>query len=133
MAKKKGKKSSAKQFKQWQKMARRYGWGAPASAWGSGTGLWGSGGIVRKKRKTLLRRLGLRGWLGSAQAEQFIIGLLLGGGATYVLGDEEARERVMQGAVRLYTSVMGSVEEFKEQLADIQAEVAAEHATQADM
>ena len=107
MAKKKGKKSSAKQFKQWQKMARRYGWGAPASAWGSGTTADGDYSTA--------------------------FGSVLGGGATYVLGDEEARERVMQGAVRLYTSVMGSVEEFKEQLADIQAEVAAEHATQADM
>ena len=119
MAKKNGKKS-------WKKLHQQYagsGWGAPA-VWGTGVG---------KKRKTLLRRLGLRGWLASAQAEQFIFGALLGGGAAYVLGDEEKRERVMQSAVRLYTGVLGNLEEFKEQLADIQAEVAAEMAGQAPL
>ncbi len=113
MAKKKGKKFGRKQ---WEKMCAAYG--MPAAP---------------KPRKTMLRRLGLRGWLGSPEAEQFILGALLGGGAAYVLGDEEKRERVMQSAVRLYTSVLGSVEEFKEQLADIQAEVAAEQAGQAPL
>lgn len=84
-------------------------------------------------RKTLLYQLGCRGWLGTPQAEQFVLGALLGGGAAYMLGDEERRERVMQSAVRLYTSVLGSVEEFKEQLADIQAEVNAELAGQAPL
>ncbi|MBQ9579045.1 MAG: hypothetical protein IJR28_05895 [Ottowia sp.] len=113
MAKKKNRKSSRKQ---WEKMCALYG--MPAAP---------------KPRKSVLRRLGFRGWLGSPQAEQFIFGALLGGGAAYVLGDEEKRERVMQSAVRLYTGVLASVEEFREQLADIQAEVVAEQVGQAPL
>lgn len=69
---------------------------------------------------------GLLGWLGNRQMEQFILGLLLGGAAAYVLGDPDKRARLMRMAMKLYTGVAGSVEEFKEQIADLKAEVAAE-------
>lgn len=69
---------------------------------------------------------GLLGWLGNRQMEQFILGLLLGGAAAYVLGDPDKRARLMRMAMKLYAGVAGSVEEFKEQIADLKAEVAAE-------
>lgn len=70
---------------------------------------------------------GLLGWLGNRQMEQFILGLLLGGAATYVLADPEKRARLIRMGMKLYAGVAGSFEEFKEQVADLKAEVAAEH------
>ena len=71
--------------------------------------------------------LGLSGLFGSnRQTEQFILGLLLGGAAAYVLGDPEKRAKLIRMGMKLYAGVAGSVEEFKEQIADLKAEVAAE-------
>ena len=71
--------------------------------------------------------LGLSGLFGgNRQTEQFILGLLLGGAAAYVLGDPEKRAKLIRMAMKLYAGVAGSVEEFKEQIADLKAEVAAE-------
>ena len=71
--------------------------------------------------------LGLSGlFSGNRQTEQFILGLLLGGAAAYVLGDPEKRAKLIRMGMKLYAGVAGSVEEFKEQIADLKAEVAAE-------
>ena len=71
--------------------------------------------------------LGLSGLFGgNRQTEQFILGLLLGGAAAYVLGDHEKRAKLIRMGMKLYAGVAGSVEEFKEQIADLKAEVAAE-------
>ena len=71
--------------------------------------------------------LGLSGLFGGyRQTEQFILGLLLGGAAAYVLGDPEKRAKLIRMGMKLYAGVAGSVEEFKEQIADLKAEVAAE-------
>ena len=71
--------------------------------------------------------LGLSGLFGgNRQTEQFILGLLLGGAAAYVLGDPEKRAKIIRMGMKLYAGVAGSVEEFKEQIADLKAEVAAE-------
>ena len=75
---------------------------------------------------------GLLGWLSNRQMEQFIIGLVLGGAAAYVLGDADKRARLLRMVMKLYAGVAGSVEEFKEQIADLKAEVAAEHGGFAD-
>ncbi|MDO5103759.1 MAG: hypothetical protein Q4D91_12835 [Lautropia sp.] len=72
---------------------------------------------------------GVLGWLGNRQMEQFILGLILGGAAAYVLGDPEKRARLIRMGMKLYAGVAGSVEEFKEQIADLKAEVAAEQGT----
>jgi len=70
--------------------------------------------------------LGLSGLFGgNRQTEQFILGLLLGGAAAYVLGDPEKRAKLIRMGMKLYAGVAGSVEEFKEQIADLKAEVAA--------
>ena len=71
--------------------------------------------------------LGLSGLFGgNRQTEQFILGLLLGGAAAYVLGDPEKRAKLIRMGMKLYAGVAGSVEEVKEQIADLKAEVAAE-------
>ena len=71
--------------------------------------------------------LGLSGLFGgNRQTEQFILGLLLGGADAYVLGDPEKRAKLIRMGMKLYAGVAGSVEEFKEQIADLKAEVAAE-------
>jgi hypothetical protein len=69
---------------------------------------------------------GLSGLLPKGRAEQFLLGLLIGAGAAYVLSDDELRGKLFKGAVRAYASMMGGVAEMKEQIADLAAEVEAE-------
>lgn len=64
--------------------------------------------------------------LPKGRTEQFLLGLLVGGATAYVLADEELRGKVFKGAMKAYASVMGSMSEMKEQLADVAAEVEAE-------
>jgi hypothetical protein len=74
-----------------------------------------------------LTALGLPRGFGAGTSEQFIIGALIGAGAAYVLSDEELRGKIMKSAMKLYTGLAGGVEEFKEQIADLKAEIEAEH------
>ena len=74
-----------------------------------------------------LTGLGLPADLLSGHTQQFILGALLGAGAAYVLADEEMRKKIMKSAMKMYASVTGGVEEFKEQVSDLKAEIAAEH------
>lgn len=69
---------------------------------------------------------GLQGLAGSRQTEQFVLGALIGAAAVYVLGDEEMRGKLVRTAMKLYSGIAGGFEEFKEQMADIKAEVEAE-------
>ncbi len=70
---------------------------------------------------------GLFGRLAQAKPnEQFLLGALLGAGAAYVLGDEKLRGRLMKAGMNLYASLLGGMEELKEQAADVRAEVEAE-------
>lgn len=78
-----------------------------------------------------LNRLGLPKGFASGQTEQFIVGALLGAGAAYVLADEELRNKIMKSVMKLYAGLTGGLEEFKEQMADLKAEVAAEHGSKA--
>ena len=57
---------------------------------------------------------------------QFLLGLLLGAGAAWVLSDEELRGKILRALMKAYGQLMGGVEEIKEQMADIQAEMAEE-------
>jgi hypothetical protein len=74
----------------------------------------------------LLSSLGLPRGFGAGATEQFVIGALLGAAGAYVLADEELRGKIMKSVLRLYTGLAGSVEEFKEQMADVRAEIEAE-------
>lgn len=71
---------------------------------------------------------GLRGGLAARRPnEQFMLGALLGAAAIYVLGDEKLRGKIIKSGMNLYASVIGGLEEMKEQAADIRAELEAEH------
>ncbi|MFB8829159.1 hypothetical protein ACE0DR_06700 [Azotobacter sp. CWF10] len=65
-------------------------------------------------------------FLRSGNAEQFLLGAVLGATAAWVLADEELRGKLIKAGMKLYAGVAGGFEEMKEQMADIKAEVAAE-------
>lgn len=69
---------------------------------------------------------GLSRLLPSRRTDQFLIGLLVGAAATYVLSDEELRGKIMKSGAKLYGGMVGGLEEMKEQMADIRAELTAE-------
>ncbi len=69
---------------------------------------------------------GLARKLGKWKTEQFLIGALLGGAAAYVLADEQLRNKVMKSIMKLYAGMTGGMEEFKEQIADLKAEIQSE-------
>jgi len=62
----------------------------------------------------------------SQHTDQFLLGLLLGAGAAWVLNDEEMRGKLIKSVMKVYAGVAGGFEELKEQMADIKAEVASE-------
>jgi len=64
--------------------------------------------------------------LPAQHTDQFLMGLLIGAGAAFILGDEEIRGKLMKTAVKAYAGLAGGFEELKEQMADIRAEVEAE-------
>lgn len=98
MAKKRKKSKKAK--RQWQQQM----------AAGQGPGLFG----------------GLSNLLPSRRSEQFLLGALLGAAATFVLSDEEMRGKMLRSGMKLYSGLTGGLEEMKEQMADIRAELEAE-------
>ena len=73
-----------------------------------------------------LTGLGLPADLLSGHTQQFILGALLGAAAAYVLADEALRSKIMKTVVKLYSGLTGGMEEFKEQMADLKAEIEAE-------
>ncbi len=105
MAKKKHKK-----FKNGKRAAARRmeGWNGPYAP--QGAGLFG----------------GLSNLLPSRRSEQFLLGAAVGLGVTYVLSDDELRGKLIKSAIKLYAGLAGGIAEVKEQVADIQAEIAAE-------
>lgn len=104
-----------------------------AAGFGAGEGFGPGGGFGDQQRfnSGLLSHLGLPKGFASGQTEQFIVGALLGAAAAYVLADEELRNKIMKSVMKLYAGMTGGLEEFKEQMADLKAEVAAEHGSKA--
>ena len=74
--------------------------------------------LMRGNRPTGLAALG--------SGQQFLTGALIGVAAAYLLGDEKLRGKLIRAGMQLYTDLAGGFEEIKEQMADIQAEMAAE-------
>ncbi len=103
MAKKKGKKLKLHKLQQMNAAAL---WGA-----GNGNGPMGNGA-------GLLARLARR-----PANQQFLMGALLGATAAYVLTDEQLRGKLLRAGMKMYAGVMGGLEEMKEQVADIHAEM----------
>lgn len=67
---------------------------------------------------------GLFGRLAAAgPGQQLLLGVLLGAAAAYVLGDEKLRGKIMKSGMNLYASILGGIEEMKEQAADLRAEM----------
>jgi hypothetical protein len=58
--------------------------------------------------------------------QQLMAGVLIGAAAAWVLGDEKMRGKLLRAGMQLYTGLAAGFEEIKEQMADIQAEMAAE-------
>lgn len=69
---------------------------------------------------------GLTRLLPSRPSDQFLVGAAIGAVAAFVLTDEELRGKIMRSGIKLYSSVMGGIEEMKEQAADLQAELDAQ-------
>ncbi|MBI2306366.1 MAG: YtxH domain-containing protein [Rhodocyclales bacterium] len=104
MAKKKDKK----------RMKREMEAAMAAAMWNAGTGM----GAPANGNRGLLGRLG-----AARPNEQFLLGALLGAAAIYVLGDEKLRGKIMKSGMNLYANILGSIEEMKEQAADLRAEL----------
>jgi hypothetical protein len=69
---------------------------------------------------------GLFAKLGATRPnQQFLLGAVLGAAAVYVLGDEKLRGKLMKSGMNLYASILGGIEEMKEQAADLRAEMEA--------
>ncbi len=71
---------------------------------------------------------GIKKLLPDSASDQFLVGVLIGAGAAYVLSDEQVRRQMIRYALQTYGNVMGGVAELKEQVADIQAEIRVEQA-----
>ncbi len=57
--------------------------------------------------------------------DRFLRGLLIGAAATYLLTNEEVQRTVIKGAVKVWTTVQGGLEEAKERFRDAEAELQA--------
>ncbi|MDR2925141.1 MAG: hypothetical protein LBU76_04220 [Azoarcus sp.] len=79
-------------------------------------GFNGNGGFLR----------GIGKLLPSRKSERFLMGLLIGAGAAYLLSDENLRGKLIKSAMKAYAGLAGGFEEIKEQIADYKAELEAE-------
>jgi hypothetical protein len=57
--------------------------------------------------------------------DRFVKGLLIGAAAAYLLTNEEVQRTAIKGAVTLWTTLQGGVEEMKERFQDAEAELQA--------
>ncbi len=63
-----------------------------------------------------------QGWLAFSDPG-YIKGALLGAGLTYLLTNEKVQKALVKGVVSVWSSVQGGIEEVKEQIQDIKAEM----------
>jgi hypothetical protein len=122
--------SKKKLKKMLRRAMKKNGYDARAASADSATAGEGFGAAPRMDGNWL-GRLGLPKGFGAGQTEQFIIGALVGAGVAYVLADEGLRNKIMKSVMKLYAGLTGGLEEFKEQMADLKAEVEAEHGSKA--
>jgi len=76
--------------------------------------------------EALLRQNQPTGLAALTPGQQLLAGVVIGAAAAYLLGDEQLRGKLIRAGMQLYTGLAGGFEEIKEQMADIQAELAAE-------
>lgn len=82
--------------------------------------------MERAALAALLRQNQPTGLAALTPAQQFLVGTLVGAGAAYVLGDEQMRGKVLRAGLQFYGKLADGFEELKEQMGDIQAELAAQ-------
>lgn len=68
---------------------------------------------------------GLASWYNFRHPD-YLKGLLLGAGAALVLTNPAVQKAMVGGAVRLWAAVQGGIEEMKEQIEDVKAELSRE-------
>lgn len=68
---------------------------------------------------------GLSSWYNIGHPD-YLKGLLLGAGAALVLTNPTVQKALIGGAVRVWAAVQGGVEEIKEQIEDVKAELSRE-------
>ncbi len=119
-----------KKLKKLLRRAMKDGYSAPAgsdgNAMGAGFGAGNGFGAGSYLNKGLLSGLGLPRGFATGQTEQFILGALLGAAGAYVFANDEIRNKIVKSAMKLYAGLTGGIEEFKEQMADLKAEVESE-------
>lgn len=103
--------AKTKKLKKLKKQIKALNAGAPQAAAPAG-----SGGLIA----------GLGRLLPSRPSDQLLLGLALGAVGAYVMSDEALRGKIMKSWVKLYAGVASGIEEMKEQMEDIKAELAAE-------
>lgn len=59
-------------------------------------------------------------------AHPLLLGFCVGAGAAWLLGDAQLRSRLIRCGLRLYDSLLGGLDELKEEVADLRAELEAE-------
>jgi hypothetical protein len=64
--------------------------------------------------------------------DRFLRGLLIGAAATYLLTNEEVQRTLIKGAVQVWQTVEGGIEEAKERFRDAEAELQASAAQRGD-
>jgi len=101
--------------KEWNVAKKKKGWKKNKRG---GMELAGLEAMLRQNQNTGLNAL--------TPAQQLLAGVLIGAGVAYLLGDEKLRGKLLRAGMQLYTGLAGGFEEIKEQMADIQAEMAAE-------
>lgn len=84
------------------------------------------GGMDLTALEAMLRQNQNSGLSALTPSQQLLAGVLIGAGLAYLLGDEKLRGKLLRAGMQLYTGLAGGFEEIKEQMADIQAEMAAE-------
>ncbi len=84
------------------------------------------GGMGMAALDALLRQNQATGLAALTPGQQLLAGVVIGAAAAYMFGDEQLRGKLIRAGMQLYTGLAGGFEEIKEQMADIQAEMAAE-------
>ncbi|MEF3696815.1 YtxH domain-containing protein [Desulfolutivibrio sp.] len=63
-----------------------------------------------------------QGWFAVSDPG-YIKGALLGAGLTYILTNQKVQRALVKGVVTVWTAVQGGIEEVKEQIHDVKAEM----------
>ncbi|MCP4114571.1 MAG: hypothetical protein GY737_04070 [Desulfobacteraceae bacterium] len=62
------------------------------------------------------------GWLDFSDSS-YLKGFLIAAGVTLVATNPKVREKMTEGAIKTWAAVQGGVEEFKEKIQDVRAEM----------